>query len=66
LSAIRGARPIAYIDYANDALAWHHERSASRPDALRRDLDRVATWRRDYHLDVSAVIRGIRSNESRG
>lgn len=66
LSAIRGARPIAYIDYADDALAWHHERSGSTSEALRVDLGRVAAWRRENRLDVGAVIRGIRMEESRG
>lgn len=66
LSAIRGARSIAYIDYADDALAWHHERSGSTAEALRVDLGRVAGWRRENHLDVGAVIRGIRMKESRG
>ena len=57
LEAIRRVRPIAYVAYAEDALRWHHE----DPDALERDLDRVAQWRRDTDLDVESVIRLKRS-----
>ena len=65
LDAIRAARPIAYVDYAGDALGWHHRRSGGSPADLDRDLARVAQWRHDNALDVSAVIRGIRAREQR-
>ena len=65
LAAIRSVRPIAYIDYAEDAVRWHHEVSGSAPQGLRRDLRRVATWRAQNRLDVAAVIRGIRQTEAR-
>ena len=60
LAAIRAARSIAYVDYADDALRWHHRRAGSPARTLRADLDRVAAWRRENHLDVAAVIRRIR------
>ena len=60
LTTIRAARPIAYVDYAEDALRWHHRRTGSSMQALRVDLGRVAAWRRENTLDVAAVIRRIR------
>jgi protein-tyrosine phosphatase len=54
LDAIRRVRPIAYIAYAEDALRWHHQED---PEALERDLRRLAQWRRDHDLDVESVIR---------
>ena len=63
LAAVRAARPIAYVDYAEDALRWHHRRAASPARALRADLERVAVWRRENHLDVAAVIRRIRREQ---
>lgn len=57
LTAIREARQIAYIDYAGDALVWHHERHGNGMVALWRDLERVNEWRRTYQLDVVEVIR---------
>jgi protein-tyrosine phosphatase len=53
LDAIRRVRPIAYVAYAEDALRWHHR----DPDALTRDLDRLAEWRRQNDLDLQSVIR---------
>jgi dual specificity phosphatase 3 len=65
LSAIRAARPIAYVDYARDALRWHHERVCSSPSELVADLERLRQWRQDHHLDVVDVIRRVRL-EDRG
>ena len=63
LKAIRDAREIAYVDYAGDALVWHHERLGNSSSALWSDLERVAEWRRDSHLDVVEVIRKKRLEE---
>lgn len=57
LTAIREAREIAYIDYAGDALVWHHERQGNGMEALWHDLERVSEWRREYQLDMVEVIR---------
>jgi protein-tyrosine phosphatase len=54
LDAIRRARPIAFIAYAEDALRWHHRRD---PAALDHDLRRLQAWRDDHDLDVGSVIR---------
>jgi dual specificity phosphatase 3 len=54
LDAIRRARPIAFIAYAEDALRWHHQRDRA---ALERDLRRLDQWRRGHDLDVESVIR---------
>jgi hypothetical protein len=57
LDAIRSARPIAWVAYAEDALRWHHESLGSAPDELERDRQRVVRWRQDNELDLAAVIR---------
>ncbi|TQL60932.1 protein-tyrosine phosphatase family protein [Oryzihumus leptocrescens] len=66
LDAIRAARPIAYIDYARDALRWHHARAGHGRRELTRDLKRLADWRESNNLDVVSVIRGIRQSENAG
>jgi protein-tyrosine phosphatase len=57
LDAIRAARPIAWVAYAEDALRWHHDRQGSSPDRLRGDLIRLARWREANELDLREVIR---------
>ena len=54
ISAIRLARPIAHVWYAEDALRWHHKRTGSAPD---QDLLRLKAWRRAHPLDVVHTIR---------
>jgi len=61
LDAIRSARPIAYIDYAEDALRWHHERTNAPADQRAADRAAVSRWRQENQLDVVAVIRGVRA-----
>lgn len=63
IEAIRGARPIAYIGYAEDALDWHHRRTDASELDRRRDRRALRAWRAADTLDVDAVIRGIRSAE---
>jgi protein-tyrosine phosphatase len=46
LAAIRSSRPIANVWYAEDALAWHHERTGASPEGRRHDLARLAVWRK--------------------
>jgi protein-tyrosine phosphatase len=53
LDAIRSARPVAFMAYAEDALRWHHR----DPDDLERDLRRLVEWREVHGLDVGTVIR---------
>jgi dual specificity phosphatase 3 len=59
LDAIRGARPVAWIAYADDALRWHHERQGTS-DQLAVDRAKVARWREQNELDLVAVIRAKR------
>lgn len=66
LDAIRTARPIAAIGYAEDALAWHHSRTRSSRKQRRSDIKRVAQWRRDKDIDVETIIRRIRLTEPTG
>jgi dual specificity phosphatase 3 len=59
LDAIRTARPIAWVAYADEALRWHNDRRGSEGQ-LAVDLKRVARWRQDNQLDVEQVIRAKR------
>jgi len=64
LSAIREARSIAVVAYAEDALEWHFERigaTATERSATRR---RVAQWRTANPLDQMRVIRAVRNREN--
>ncbi len=61
LDAIRLARPIAWIAYAEDALRWHHEGRGSARAELDRDRRRLVQWREEHDLDLDAVIRLRRS-----
>jgi dual specificity phosphatase 3 len=61
LDAIRAARPIAWVAYAEDALRWHHGGRALSRGSLDRDRRRLKQWRADNHLDMAAVIRLRRS-----
>jgi dual specificity phosphatase 3 len=61
ISAIRAARPIANVWYADDALRWHHAR---RMRSARDDLARLAAWRAANPLDVVRIIREQRASEA--
>jgi dual specificity phosphatase 3 len=63
LDAIRKARPIAYIGYAEDALDWWLRRKGETRD-VRRER-RLTVWRSHHDLDMYAVIRKIRAEEDR-
>lgn len=65
LTVIRAARPIAYVGYAEDALAWHHHRTAAAPEIRRGERAALARWRQEYHLDVAAVISRSRQTLGR-
>jgi dual specificity phosphatase 3 len=60
LDALRTARPIAQIDYAGDALRWHHRAVGIAAAELARDLRRLAAWRQRNDLDVAGITRGLR------
>ena len=63
LAAIREARPIAAIAYAEDALDWHLDRIDATPLQRADILLRVERWRRDNPLDVKRIIRNMRQEE---
>src|SRR4051794_18237209 len=64
LAAIRAARPIANIWYAEDALAWHLDRVGASATERRTTYARVARWREENPLDVVRIIRRIRAKEA--
>ena len=60
LHAIRDARPIAKILYADSAVRWFADRSGWA-EAFRSDAEsRVWAWHRDYDVDVRWIISRIR------
>lgn len=62
LTQIRRQRPIAAMAYAEDALAWHHERTGADDERIADDHTRLAMWRSLFPLDV---VRAIRSHHVR-
>lgn len=66
LTAIRTARPVAAIDYAEDALLAHHQRRQVGIRQRRQDRARVARWRAENPLDVVRVTRDLRAREVTG
>ncbi len=57
LDAIRGARPIADIGYARDALDHFHRIHNVSPDQRTRDRDRLDAWFRGYPTTGLHVTR---------
>lgn len=64
IDAIRSARPIAGVLYAEDALNWFHRRNDIDPARRADDRRRLAQWRRDNRIDVVRIIRDIRKAEA--
>jgi dual specificity phosphatase 3 len=64
IDAIRRARPVAHVWYAEDALAWHHWKTGAAPERQWSDRERLAHWRREHPLDVVRVIREAREQEA--
>lgn len=64
LAAIRSARPIAAVAYAEDALEWHLERTGASAAERARVRAGVARWRDENPLDVVRIIRSIRLREA--
>lgn len=57
LDAIRAVRPIAWIDYADDAIDWH---LAADEAARTAGHDAVTEWRWRNHLPFNQAIRQTR------
>ena len=57
LEAIRDARPMAEIEYADDALDHHHRRYDVSADQRVLENDRLEAWRRGY---PTAGLRQVR------
>lgn len=64
IDAIRRARPIAGVLYAEDALDWFHRRHDVAPVRQTADRRRLAQWRRENRIDVVRIIRDIRAAEA--
>ncbi len=66
LDAIRGARPTAYVAYAENALTWYQRRERIPKTRAREQRDALAQWRRGNALDLEGVIRAVRRREAAG
>lgn len=64
IAAVRAARPVAAVAYAEDALRWHHDRSGATRAERRADRARLKAWRREFPLDVLRIIAQRRREES--
>lgn len=64
IDAVRTARPIAGLGYAEDALDWHHRRSHTPASQRRIDHIRLEEWRQANWIDVVRIIRQIRAAEA--
>ena len=60
LDAIRTARPIANVAFAEDALDWHMARIGVPHSERAAGRSRIATWRKENPLDVVRIIRAER------
>lgn len=60
LDAIRRARPIAYVAYAEDAVDWWLRRRGADGAAREAVGIRLTEWRRDNSLDLAGVVRRVR------
>ena len=63
LGAIRDARDIAAIAYAEDALDWWHRTSKASPDVVARQRSDVAAWFEAHPIDTVYTIRTVREEE---
>jgi dual specificity phosphatase 3 len=66
LAAIRGARPIAAIAYAGDALSWWQRVSGVSAARAARERGAIDAWLDANPLDVVRIIREVRSSEQLG
>jgi hypothetical protein len=66
IEAIRTARPIAGVLYAEDALDWFHRSHAIHPVQRLDDHQRLAAWRQDNWIDVARIIRQQRAADLEG
>lgn len=66
LSAIRTARSVAVIDYADDALDWYLGKTGAEARAKAGARRSLTMWRKAHQIDKFAVIRQIRATETSG
>jgi protein-tyrosine phosphatase len=59
LDAIRSARPIAGIIYADQAADWFHKAAGSNGERRRADIRAIHAWHRANPVDVSWVVSRI-------
>jgi len=66
LTAIRGNRAVAVIDYADDALDWYLARTGADRYARAGARRSLTMWRKANEIDRIGVIRQIRATEGGG
>jgi hypothetical protein len=60
LQAIRTARPIAGIIYAEDAVAWWHRTQGTPETLIHRERRRVREWLATNDVDVAWIVSRMR------
>ena len=63
LDAIRSARPIAAIMYAESALIWHGLKNNWSHKDIESGIREIHAWHRNNRIDIGWIISRIRSNE---
>lgn len=63
IEAIRAARPVAVVGYAEDALDRHLRRNGVAPAEHEREMARLTAWLDDHAMDAIRLIRSIRRGE---
>lgn len=64
IDAIRRARPVAAVGYAEQALAWHHRRTGASPETRRTQAAALAAWRAANPHETRRIIAGIRARQA--
>lgn len=66
LDRIVGRRPVAYVDYAEDAVDWWLRREGADETTRREAAARVRAWREQRGVDAADLIRGVRGGPTSG
>jgi dual specificity phosphatase 3 len=66
LERIVERRPVAYVDYAEDAVDWWLRREGAAEDVRREAVARVRRWREERGVGMGELIRRTRGGPTEG